>query len=134
MDNLGDWLYIVLLVIAGISGLLGAGKKKKQPTEELDEPGNVSDPDYWPQEVVIPPLQPVKTEKKRKTQKKQSGYISLFTEGERSIATSSIPDLYSTQPEDAFGESRPGVSGDTFQDADELKKAIIYSEILNRKY
>lgn len=30
MDNLGDWLYIVLLVIAGASSLLTSGKKKKR--------------------------------------------------------------------------------------------------------
>ena len=35
MDNLGDWLYIVFLIIAAVSGLLGSGKKKKRPSEVL---------------------------------------------------------------------------------------------------
>ena len=29
MDSIGDWLYIVFLVIAGISSMLNAAKKKK---------------------------------------------------------------------------------------------------------
>ena len=40
MDNVGDWLYIVFLVIAGISSLLGSKdkKKKKSRPEILGQP------------------------------------------------------------------------------------------------
>lgn len=34
MDNAGDWLYIVFLIIAGISSLFGSKNKKK--TSETD--------------------------------------------------------------------------------------------------
>ena len=30
MDNVGDWLYIVFLIVAGVSGLFNAKNKKKQ--------------------------------------------------------------------------------------------------------
>ncbi|MDR1918573.1 MAG: hypothetical protein LBQ65_02870 [Tannerellaceae bacterium] len=132
MDNLGDWLYIILLVIAGISGLLGAGKKKKQPTEVLKPSDYAAEPDSWYsadsdswfEEVAPPPPPP--------PPKKHVGYTSLFKEGERAISSS--PDFFSTQLEDSLYESDPLVSGDSLQDAGELKKAILYAEILSRKY
>ena len=134
MDNLGDWLYIVLLVIAGISGLLSAGKKKQreQPREILGQPEYEFDPEYSEQEEVheeifLPP-KPAKAEQKKKTPETTHTYIPLFREGERMLTT---PDLFSEASTD---NRNPSISGDTFQDMDELKKAIIYSEILHRKY
>ena len=38
MDNAGDWLYIVFLIIAGISSLFGSKNKKKRPTQVLGQP------------------------------------------------------------------------------------------------
>ena len=33
MDNAGDWLYIVFLIIAGISSLFGSKNKKMSETD-----------------------------------------------------------------------------------------------------
>ena len=38
MDNAGDWLYIVFLIIAGISSLFGSKNKKKRPKQILGHP------------------------------------------------------------------------------------------------
>ena len=38
MDNAGDWLYIVFLIIAGISSLFGSKNKKKRPKQILGQP------------------------------------------------------------------------------------------------
>ena len=38
MDNAGDWLYIVFLVIAGISSLFSSKNKKKRPKQILGQP------------------------------------------------------------------------------------------------
>ena len=32
MDNVGDWIYIVFLIVAAISGLFSSKNKKKRPT------------------------------------------------------------------------------------------------------
>ena len=37
MDNAGDWLYIVFLIIAGISSLFGSKNKKKRPKQILGQ-------------------------------------------------------------------------------------------------
>lgn len=46
MDNLGDWLYIVLLVIAGASSLFSSGKKKKRSSKPSVPPQG----DFIPEE------------------------------------------------------------------------------------
>ena len=45
MDNLGDWLYIVFLIVAAVSGLFGSGKKKKRQTEVLGRPDSEIEPE-----------------------------------------------------------------------------------------
>lgn len=38
MDNLGDWIYIVFLIVAAVSGLFSSKNKKKRPTQVLGQP------------------------------------------------------------------------------------------------
>ncbi|MDR2388267.1 MAG: hypothetical protein LBD89_00570 [Tannerellaceae bacterium] len=129
MDNLGDWLYIILLVVAGIGGVLNSGKKKKreESREILREPDYEMDPEYSNSEEIFPPKS-AKAKKERKIPKTTQTYIPLFGEGERTVTT---PDLSSESSPD---NENQGISGETFHDKEELKKAIIYSEILHRKY
>jgi hypothetical protein len=134
MDNLGDWLYIIILAIAGISGLLSSGRKKKQTEERQRYPdvdGNMTEYSTWattPETTQIP--QPVKMAPRQKIPKTQLVSDSLLKGREKTIAS-----IYSEQiTEKDLPESHMVISGDDFQDIDELKKAIIYSEILNRKY
>ena len=37
-ENIGDWLYILFLAIAGISSMFSSKKKKKQPKQILGQP------------------------------------------------------------------------------------------------
>jgi hypothetical protein len=129
MDSLGDWLYIILLVIAGISGILNSGRKKKreQPREILGQPDFEIEPEYSSPEEVFPPKM-TGVKKERKTPKATQTYVPLFREGERTVTT---PESFS---ESSFNDETQGISGDTFQDMEELRKVIIYSEILHRKY
>ena len=78
MDNAGDWLYIVFLIIAGISSLFGSKNKKKRPKQILGQPDreivtnedNVPDKGFW--EILEemqnpkPAKQPVPTPKRKK--------------------------------------------------------------------
>ncbi|MDR1557561.1 MAG: hypothetical protein LBS88_11135 [Tannerellaceae bacterium] len=129
MDNLGDWLYIVLIVIAGISSLLSSIKKKKQPEEILRQPDPGEYQDYWDWETAPQP-QPAEAKKKEEAPGKPA-YIPLFKEGERSMTL--VADAFD-QAEEPSQENAFCLSGESFQDIDEWKKAVIYSEILNRKY
>jgi len=150
MDNLGDWLYIIILIVAGISSIFSSAKKKKkaeqlpqQPTFEPEQgQKDASKPkSFWEMledemkrgfEAQEQPPQPVITERKKKKQEKKPvrtySSMPVYNEGERVVKEkSSLPV--------AFSEEEPfALSRDSFHDVDELKKAIIYSEILNRKY
>ncbi|MDR2118887.1 MAG: hypothetical protein LBP25_05090 [Tannerellaceae bacterium] len=128
MDNLGDWLYIVVLVIAGISSLLSSVRKRKQSAEVPGLPGSDPEPACFPpEEILLPP--PSMQKAKVKTPKKKSAYTS-FREGERTLQTAAS----SAFPESSDEDNGPGISSDTFQDMEEVKKAILYSEIFRRKY
>ncbi|MDR1203048.1 MAG: hypothetical protein LBL58_15655 [Tannerellaceae bacterium] len=148
MDNLGDWLYIVILIAIGISSLFSSAKKKKQarqapqqpiPKTEHEESNAPKPKSFWElleemqkgvqtqEEAPLPTSQPIViTEKKEKAQEKKQ--IRTFMP---SPATPSGQSLHSINlsEEEAFA-----LSDDSFNNIDELKKAIIYSEILNRKY
>jgi hypothetical protein len=113
MDNLDSWLYIVIMIIAGISGLLSSGKKKKRPEEILRQSEMNKTPEDHEWETTSP--------------LKMSVYTPLFKEGERTI-------VHQQAEEKPTQENQLAVSEENFRDMDELKKAIIYSEILNRKY
>lgn len=145
MDNLGDWLYIVFLIIAGVSGLLGSGKKKKRPSEVLGNPDRDIKPEqkkapekgFWemleemqqekPKPVPVPP--PVfKTSTKVKEKHSSAPYPFLTNESKLTHTIQISPQVMQVEEDNS---SIPDIS---FSDPDELKKAVIYSEIFNRKY
>jgi hypothetical protein len=145
MDNLGDWLYIVFLIIAAVSGLLGSGKKKKRPSEVLGQPDRDIVPEqekapeksFWEmleemQEGKPKPAQVSKpaTRPAMKVKEKQRLAPSPFLNTESKL-TKTIPTASLTMQEEEEHNAIPNLS---FSDPDEIKKAIIYSEIFNRKY
>ena len=130
MDNAGDWLYIVFLIIAGISGLFSSKNKKKRPKQILGQPDreivaeeeNVPDKGFW--EVLEemqnpkPAKQPVAAPKPFLTVEKTAGKQSF--DGNRLV----VPPA----------EEENSLTDIEFDNAAELRKAVIYTEILNRKY
>lgn len=150
MDNLGDWLYIVFLIIAVISGLFSEKKKKKsaakpvQPQRQMETSTETEgEKGFWEilEEMQNGP-QPVKPrpkkvpEKKQVTVKKAKAAVasSPFLSGE-SISSTIRPKQNDIILEEA-NETELCISNEDFhlQDVNEVRKAILYSEILNRKY
>ncbi len=154
MDNLGDWLYIVILIAIGISSLFTSGKKKKRPTEVLGQPDYESTVEeqtaepksFWdifdeekqkhqtqPAPPPLPSTPSAYTEKKKKAQNKNSVSIpsDYFTDKKTVKSSTFDQSVNLMEASDAYSFD---ISGDSFQNVDELKRAIIYSEILNRKY
>lgn len=140
MDNIGDWLYIVFIIIAGISGIFGSGKKKRRPTEILGQPEEVStQPEesfpgkkFWeifekPGQPEPQPVRPLKKESHSKIKQTNKSFL----EGEKTLMPPVSPQQ--SIPETEIQEQEQ-TSLYNFQDADDLKKAVIYSEIINRKY
>lgn len=142
MDNAGDWLYIVFLIIAGISSLFGSKNKKKRPKQILGQPDreivtnedNVPDKGLW--EILEemqnpkPAKQPVPTPKRKKKQQ-QVAAPSPFLAAEKVTDKQSPAGNRLVVPST---EEEIPLTDIEFDNAAELRKAVIYTEILNRKY
>ena len=142
MDNAGDWLYIVFLIIAGISSLFGSKNKKKRPKQILGQPDreivtnedNVPVKGFW--EILEemqnpkPVKQPVPTPKRKKKQQ-QVAAPSPFLAAEKVTDKQSPAGNRLVVPST---EEEIPLTDIEFDNAAELRKAVIYTEILNRKY
>ncbi|MDH6358815.1 hypothetical protein [Parabacteroides sp. PF5-9] len=147
MDNIGDWLYIVFILVAALSGLISSGKKKRQQTTTPDPPYETSDSDestptekgFWEiweemqQKQSSPPPSKSRPATVQKKTKKTPHRVSTPT------TTSFLPkgDLFDHEetPLQLIDDSEQySFADENFQNADELRKAVIYTEILNRKY
>lgn len=141
MDNVGDWIYIVFLIVAAISGLFSSKNKKKSPTQVLGQPGHDSYPEentssgkgFW--EILEEATTPQKPEaptapihKKKKKTPASKPFLSTEQEIQKSKVSSSQPMNFPAEEEHSMLEDIE------FNNAEELRKAVIYSEILNRKY
>ena len=134
MDSIGDWLYIVFLVIAGISSMFNAAKKKKEEQNA-------------PQEAPIP--QPRREQRQARRAKRSARSIPAqqpipvyTTEQVHTATPTTHPFLTAEQeiPAHLTAEATTPVieASETnglpsFADQDELRKAILYAEILQRK-
>lgn len=155
MDNAGDWLYIVFLVVAAVSGLLNSGKKKKtatkpvQPARPAEESKNPdSEKSFWEilEERTSPP-QPVQKKPSKRiaspaSAKKETPIKAKNTPSPAQFLTfeSQIPDFSERRdiPIELEETNEPiqNLTGDDFnlQDINEVRKAVLYNEILTRKY
>ncbi|MEG1544066.1 MAG: hypothetical protein RR382_06015 [Tannerellaceae bacterium] len=156
MDNAGDWLYIVFLVVAGLSGLIGSGKKKKKQTEVLGQPGReitteaepAPEKGFWEilqemqqgEEAPKPAPRPVSVAPQPVRKAKQNTATAFLSEEDRiykaHVPESHIPMLATPPTIGRFAEEeQEGTDLDiSFRDPADLRKAVIYAEILNRKY
>lgn len=141
MDNVGDWIYIVFLIVAAISGLFSSKNKKKRPTQVLGQPGHDTYPEentssgkgFW--EILEEATTPQKPEastapihKKKKKTPASKPFLSTEQEIQKLKVSSSQPMNFPIEEEHSMLEDIE------FNNAEELRKAVIYSEILNRKY
>ncbi len=134
MDNVGDWLYIVFLIIAAVSGLFSSKdkKKKKSRPDILGQPDREIVPNDQPTEgkgfwEILEDMQKETQKPKPAPRQKQV----------KPKVEKNIPNHIATRPSVRMSaiEEEPGLMPeDTFRDIEELKKAIICAEILNRKY
>lgn len=124
MDELGNWVYIILMVVVAISSLYKSIRKKneqQQTQSPVPKPAEQSYP--------APPIPMKKSKKLPPPVPKQMNppYSSLFAS---STVAESIKTEISLMPEQ---ESALADELD-FTDAEAFRKAIIYAEIVNRKY
>ena len=124
MDEFGDWIYIVLMVVVGITSLFKSiNKKKEQQQTHIPVPKP-------PQQSF--PTPPVPTKQSRRMpppvpEHLRQSFSSLF---ESSTIAESLKTEIALMPE------QESILADELDltDAEAFRKAIIYSEIINRKY
>ena len=130
MDNAGDWLYIVFLAIAGISSLFSSKNKKKRPKQILGQP----DKEIVTSEKEVPAKgfwEILEEMQKPEPVKQPAAAPKPFLAGEKMAdRQSSARNSLATPP----AEEESPLTEIEFDNAAELRKAVIYTEILNRKY
>ena len=143
MENFGDWIYVIILAIAGISSIISSfrknAKKAAEEAQEQTQPhevtlGDVFDDDFWGNDgqtqepQVINPAPAYKSKYKPIEQQQynfnqhQEGVSSFKPNKEDSILLET-EDVYTT----VTLEDLP-------RDTDDWRKAFVYNEIFNRKY
>ena len=123
MDEFGNWIYIIIMVIVAITSLLSSmNKKKGQQQTQMPDP---EFPEEW---FPTPPVPPVPKKMNRKTPPP----IPVHSKNKpyHSIPMSQILNTELLEPE----KETLLIDELDLSDAEAFRKAIIYSEILNRKY
>lgn len=136
MDSFGDYIYLIIILIAGISSILGKRKKMRKTETEHTEIPELPDLDD-----VIPeftdykkPENPIYQEVKIKETKIEIPTydtvedVSMMKAKRQVKLVKSFKELQPEEPETSI------LSEIELDNMDEIKKAVIYSTIFNRKY
>lgn len=140
MDSLGDWLYIVLIVLGGIVSFLAENKKKKAAKTPIPsaKPADEAHTTEW--DVFQEQSRPKRSYRKVDTSTTVTNSSTIFSSNQRDttleekamksekdtlLRRDTTPDMTETDDE--------SVERIELSNAEELRKAVIYSEILKRK-
>lgn len=137
MDSIGDYIYLIIIIIAALSGIL----KKKKPVQSHtpdSEPQDFEEVlrELIPQEPAIVPQQPFKAQ----TQKETASIISY--ENTDDISALKAKKQVSNLNHDMQRAEKIKIAEDEknknneihLNSAEEAKRAFIYAEIFNKKY
>lgn len=141
MDNVGDWLYIVFLIVAGVSGLFNAKNKKKQvkpvqqPSKEIPGQPEETTPersfwDIFEEEEEEQPEKKPQEETPVTSKPMEPEQVPVAAPEQRIAEQTSLHH----RPAPSLQEENNLSTDFDFNSAVELRKAVIYAEILNRKY
>jgi hypothetical protein len=146
MDNFGDYIYLIIIIIAGLSGLLKKRKDnqtKHTPVEEDENGGGFEDvlrellperEDLKPEPIPAPVsvYEPIRSAKVT-----GSEFVSYETTNDIS-SLKAKKQVTSYSPKQTLEvESEKGDLDSLnvmINDADDARQAFIYSEVFNRKY
>ncbi|MDR0995788.1 MAG: hypothetical protein LBL81_05810 [Tannerella sp.] len=124
-----DWQYILLFALAIGWSLWNLARRAKHVGESQTAPAEASRPAETEENTSTTP------KSKESSKRKVSSYVPLPVEGERAV---SGEDFFLGELTSEGGETDEGggfrLPDDAFSDMEELKKALVYSEILTRKY
>ena len=143
MEEFGDWIYIIVIIIAGVGSFISSIRKKTRQEAELNQPRNIitddsdsDEDDFWhdiipqaenkpvikiqPQKQALPSYSPVDRKNKPFLSIHQEGQSNFFSDEKGLIET---PEEYAAITIE-----------DIPRDAQEWRKVFIYNEIFTRKH
>ena len=134
MDSIGDWLYIVFLVIAGISSMLNAAKKKKEgqnapQVEQMPQPPTAKRQARRAKRAA----RPMPTQQPMPVYTAEPISTAVPTPNPFLTAEQEIPEHLAAETTTPVMEETAVSTLPSFTDREELRKAILYAEILQRK-
>jgi len=138
MEEFGDWIYFLVIIIAGVASLISSTRKKAQQAAGQNKPREIitkkSDrEDIWddyipkaePVAAVQPVPQPLKSHPSVTKQNKQ--YFSIYQEGQPALQ------MEESKPLEIEDNLASITIDDLPENTDDWRKAFIYNEIFNRK-
>lgn len=148
MDELGDYLYLIVFAIAGLSSFLKKRKKTQTADEEQEERPSVfeqmteEEEDWWnsskeqPTSQTIIVTEPVKVPPIYETRDNLMGYESTGKYEAIKVRKQNISSVQKidVQDDSEMDEDDLNVMHLNLNDVDEAKRAFVYSEIFSRKY
>lgn len=151
MDNFGDYIYIILVVVFSIVGAARKKRKKQPTTHETAPKRNVLEDLFGVgTEIEDPVPQPVYTEVEPVSGRMDFSFDNQKSEEETSLfEVENVPDSIENSVEREVYDikkdapvkktksshlSKRNVILESFRNHDEVRKAVIYSEILKPKF
>ncbi len=147
MEELGDYLYLIVFAIAGLSSLLKKRKKAKEVQEESQptvyEQVLEEEEDWWNESnkpiepKAQPVVVPVSSTPSYSTRDNLMGYESTSKYEEIKVRKQKISNIQfdTTEVDENLEEKEIAESIVlNLNDVDEAKTAFVYSEVFNRKY
>jgi len=143
MEEFGDWIYILLIIIVGVSSLIGSVRKKARQMADTNQPREIntenSDEDnFWGD--FIPPAEkkpvPISNRKKDTPRsytslgKQYKSFLDSRLEGQTAIAVNPLDE---SEALNAVEENVSISVEDIPKEAGEWRKVFIYNEIFSRK-
>ena len=145
MEDIGDWIYVIIIIIAAISSIISSVRKKtRQASEQTQQTqqapqtqpreifrGDTFDDDFWgPEKPVTTVIQPSKTKQPQTTQKQNIFNLRSAKEGQRLIEHINMDSSFTDDEEQLASITIEDLPSNT----EDWRKAFIYNEIFNRKY
>ncbi len=133
MEEFGDWIYIIIIVIAGIASFFSSMRKKAQQAEVQNQQRDIitnrrDDVDEW--DDYIPKAEKIPANAVLLKQQTRKPYQSI------DMYQEAIPAFAMEEPRTMETDERQTLITieDLPADVDDWRKAFVYQEIFNRKY
>ena len=139
MDEFGDWIYIIIIIIAGVASMISSTRKKARQSAEQNKPREIitndrENVDIWDDFIPQAEKKPVENIKLKQQAKQvispvknyHTPFLDIFNEGQSSVQYTDIPSVSEEEYVSLTVDDLP-------DNTDEWRKALIYNEIFNRK-